>query len=31
MQGIAWQRDCHEILKKAQVEFSLGSTWSHGD
>ena len=31
MQGIAWKRDCHEILKKAQVEISFGSTGIHGD
>jgi len=25
MQGIAWQRNCHENLKKALVELSLGT------
>lgn len=23
MHGIAWQRDCHEIMKKDQVQLSL--------
>ena len=31
MQGIAWKRDYHEILKKAKVEFSLGSFGNHAD
>lgn len=31
IQGIEWQRDCHEILKKAQVELSIGSNWKPWD
>jgi len=31
MQGIAGQRDNHEILKKAQVELSFGIPRNHGD
>ena len=26
IQRIAWQRNCHGILKKAQIEISIGST-----
>jgi len=25
IQGIAWKRDCHDILNKAQVDLSFGS------
>jgi len=31
MQGISFQRDYHEIMKKAQVEISFGSHGNHGD
>lgn len=31
MQGIPWERDCDEILKKVQVEMSFESNVSHGD
>jgi len=29
--GIAWKRDCHEILKKDHVEFPLEALGNHGD
>ena len=29
--GLHGKRDCHEILKKAWVEISLGGTRNHGD
>jgi len=31
MQGIAWKINFHGILKKVQVELSLGSIGNHGD
>jgi len=31
MQGIAWEKEYHEIMKKAQVKLSFGSTGNHGD
>ena len=31
IQGIAWLGDCHEILKKDQIEFPLEALGTHGD
>ena len=30
MQGFHEKRDCHEILKKAKIELSLGNIGNHG-